>query len=154
MSRGMTGRATKGPEKMTPDEHRARQREYIRKKRAGIPVTRDLVNPETMMSKEEIRTELGITTHMMRKIIACERSKLPEPIAGVEYRKAEYYWRKKIANWLPYINNLMTYDNLDPELPSTLDTSSDFFKWFRQYKPEPHHIAYRKFLERNGYGNN
>ena len=150
----MTGKALRGTTPVTYEDHKERMREYQRKKRSGVPTS--LVDPVTMMNKKEIQLELGVTTHIMRKIVECKRSKFPDPIVGVEERKVKYYWRKEIADWAPYIMALKTYNNPKPkpEPLSTIDTSSEYFKWFRQYKPEPHHIAYRKFLERYKRGNN
>ena len=148
MSRGMTGRATKGAEKMTHDDIKARQREYAKKRRAGELVSQDTLN--SMYTKKQVQNMIGVTSYMMGRVVSTPRAKMPEP-SPIQYRKRTYWNKQEINEWLPYIKELLGYDDLRPLKPIRQDI---FFNWLKQYKPEPHHIAYRKFLERNKHGNN
>lgn len=150
MSRGMTGKTLKGATPVTYDDHKARMREYQRKKRAGL-LTK--VNSDTTYSREEVRKLLSVTTHGMKKVIDCDRARMPDPL-DIPHSKTTYYSKEHIDNWLPYITELMTRDNLKPDAPAELDTSTDFFKWLRQYKPRSHAYWYAKFIERYDNGNN
>lgn len=145
----MTGKTLRGTTPVTYEDHKERMREYQRKKRAGL-LTK--ANPDNTYSREEVRKLLSVTTYGMRKVIDCGRARMPDPL-DILYSKTTYYNKEQIDNWLPYITELMMRDNLEPDAPAELDTSTEFFKWLRQYKPRPNTYWYAKFIERydNGY---